>query len=150
MKKLLAILTILALMLGMAACGAEPASSPSPSASQPGTSSHAPSAEPSADPVTLKLITWVQQTNETAIANLNAAFSAKYPNVDFVVDTVGANDYPTLLNTRISAGDVDLITNLSAFDTYPQDFTRGVEKPAWETFILAGAYLDITDQPIPC
>ncbi len=147
MKRLLAILTILALMLGMAACGAEPASSPSPSASQPGTSSEAPSAEPSADPVTLKLITWVQQTNETAIANLNAAFSAKYPNVDFVVDTVGANDYPTLLNTRISAGDVDLITNLSAFDTYPQDFTRGVEKPAWETFILAGAYLDITDQP---
>ena len=146
MKKLLAILMILALVLGMAACGSQPSTSPSPSASQPSQSSPA-SSEPSADPVTLRLITWVQETNEKAIATLNDAFSAKYPNVSFDVATVGANDYPTLLNTRISAGDVDLITNLSAFDTYPQEFTRGVEPPAWETFILAGAYLDITDQP---
>lgn len=147
MKKLLAILTVLALMIGMVACGSTPAGpSTPPESSQPSTSSETPS-EPAADPVTLKLITWVQETNEKAIANLNAAFSAKYPNVDFVVDTVGANDYPTLVNTRISAGDVDIITNLSAFDTYPQDFTKGVDKPAWETFILGGAYLDITNEP---
>lgn len=147
MKKLLAILTILALMLGMVACGATPAGpSTPPESSQPGPSSETPS-EPAADPVTLKMITWVQETNEKAIAQLNSDFSAKYPNVDFVIDTVGANDYPTLQNTRISAGDVDIITNLSAFDTYPQDFTKGVDKPGWETFILGGAYLDITNEP---
>ncbi|NLL66780.1 MAG: extracellular solute-binding protein [Clostridiaceae bacterium] len=147
MKKFLAILTILALMLGMAACGAAPAeNSASPSAPQD-PSQNPSSGEPTAEPVTLRMITWVQESNEQAIANLNAAFTAKYPNVTFVVDTVGANDYPTLLNSRITAGDVDILTYISAFDTYPQDFTRGVDKPAWETFILGGSYLDITDQP---
>lgn len=146
MKKLLALLTVLALMLTTAACGSTPAGPSAPPPAQSGENSEA-APEASADPVTLKMITWVQETNEKAIAQLNKAFSEKYPNVDFVIDTVGANDYPTLQNTRISAGDVDIITNLSAFDTYPQDFTKGVDKPAWETFILGGAYLDITDEP---
>lgn len=148
MKKFLAVLTILALMLSMVACGTTTPSgnNNTPSASTDPSQSSAPSGEPKADPVTLKLITWVQESNEKAIAELNAKFSAAYPNVSFVVDTVGANDYPTLQNTRISAGDVDIITNLSAFDTYPQEFTRGVDKPAWETFILGDSYLDITDQ----
>lgn len=135
--------------LSLAACGAAPASTPAPSASSaaPASSAPAESSAPSEQPVTLNMITWVQQTNEDAIAALNAAFSAKYPNVSFTVDTANANDYPTLLQTRIAAGDVDIISNISAFDSLPQDFTKGCDKPAWETFILGGSYLDITDQP---
>lgn len=148
MKKLLAVFTILALMLSMAACGNAPAatnsSAPAPSASSSAPESQAPAAD---QPVNLRMITWVQESNEKAIAALNESFKVKYPNVTFTVDTVGANDYPTLLNTRIAAGDVDIITNLSAFDTYPQEFTKGVDKPAWETFILGGSYLDITNEP---
>lgn len=147
MKKLLAIVTVIALMLSMAACGAAPAANtPSPSSSSPSNST-TPEATPKAEePVTLKMITWVQESNEKAIAALNESFKAKYPNVSFVVDTVPANDYPTLVNTRLSAGDVDILTNLSAFDSYPQEFTKGVDKPAWETFILGGSYLDITNE----
>ena len=146
MKKLLAILVVIALMFSMAACGGskKPADAPATSAPQ-GSSSN--NEEPKAEPVTLRMITWVQESNERAIADLNAKFSEKYPNVSFVVDTVNANDYPTLQNTRISAGDVDIITNLSAFDTLPQEWTRGADMPAWVTFIESGAYLDITDQP---
>lgn len=147
MKKLLAIITVVALMLSMAACGSTPAAnnSATPAPSESASAAPSESAAP-ADPVNLRMITWVQESNEKAIAALNASFSAKYPNVTFTVDTVGANDYPTLQNTRIAAGDVDIITNLSAFDAYPQDFTKGVDKPAWETFILGDSYLDITNE----
>lgn len=146
MKRLLAIFMVIALMLSLVACGGSQQTSESPKATPQGSTSTGGEEAP-AEPVTLRMITWVQETNERAIAELNQKFSEKYPNVSFVVDTVNANDYPTLQNTRISAGDVDIITNLSAFDTYPQDFTKGADLPAWVTFIESGAYLDITDQP---
>lgn len=148
MKKLIAVLIVTVLMLGITACASKPADeSPPPSSSTDVSADGKDNTGKSGEPVTLRMITWVQESNEKAIAALNAKFSEKYPNVSFVIDTVGANDYPTLQNTRISAGDVDIITNLSAFDTYPQEFTKGVDKPAWETFILGGAYLDITNEP---
>ena len=146
MKRLLAIFMVIALMLSLVACGGSQQISESHKATPQGSTSTGGEEAP-AEPVTLRMITWVQETNERAIAELNQKFSEKYPNVSFVVDTVNANDYPTLQNTRISAGDVDIITNLSAFDTYPQDFTKGADLPAWVTFIESGAYLDITDQP---
>ncbi len=151
-RSLSALLVIATMLAGMAACGqtapATPAASSSASTSA-SASAEASSEAPATNdkPVTLRMITWVQETNEKGIADVNAAFSAKYPNVTVVVDTVGANDYPTLQNTRIAAADVDIITNLSAFDSLPQDFTKGADKPAWETFIEGGSYLDITDQP---
>lgn len=138
---------VLTMVIGLAACGKTETSNPTNAPQSNAPQSNAPQNTTSDKPVTLRLITWVQQSNEDAIAQLNAAFTAKYPNVTFVVDTVGANDYPTLQNTRISAGDVDIITNLSAFDSYPQDFTKGCDKPAWETFILGESYLDITNEP---
>jgi len=147
MKKLLAIVTIIALVFSLASCGAKEATTTPPPAQSSDQNNTDTQTQPSDEKVTLRMITWVQESNERAIAELNAKFSEKYPNVSFVVDTVNANDYPTLQNTRITAGDVDIITNLSAFDTYPQDFTIGADRPAWETFILSGAYLDITDQP---
>lgn len=147
-SKLLAIFMILTMLLSLAACGGASSTTTATTAAPAGTTAAgATTAAPATDkPVTLRMITWVQETNERGIAEVNAKFSEKYPNVTIVVDTVGANDYPTLQNTRIAAGDVDIITNLSAFDALPQDFTKGADRPAWETFIQGGAYLDITDQ----
>lgn len=142
--KMVSLAVTAALLLSVAACGSSETagdSSTSAASSASGTQTS------EAKAVNLKMITWVQETNQAAIDALNKAFSAKYPNVTFTVDTVAANDYPTLLNTRISAGDVDIISNLSAFDQLPQDFTKGCDKPAWQTFVESGAYLDITDQP---
>ena len=85
----------------------------------------APTAAP-AQPVNIKMITWVQESNQKAIDALNAAFTAKFPNVTFTVDTVGANDYPTLQNARIAAGDVDIITQMAPFDLYPRISQRVV------------------------
>ena len=141
---LFAVLMIAALMLGLVACGQAAPTTGTTTAS--GTTAPTATTTAAAEKVTLRMITWVQETNERGIADVNTAFTAKYPNVTIVVDTVGANDYPTLQNTRIAAGDVDIITNLSAFDALPQDFTKGASQPAWETFILGGSYLDLTDQ----
>ena len=141
---LFAVLMIAALMLGLVACGQAAPTTGTTTAS--GTTAPTATTTAAAEKVTLRMITWVQETNELGIADVNASFTTKYPNVTIVVDTVGANDYPTLQNTRIAAGDVDIITNLSAFDALPQDFTRGAAQPAWETFILGGSYLDLTDQ----
>ncbi len=138
----------LVMLVSLAACGSTaPAGSGTPQAGTTATpNSQSSTPDAGAKPVNLKMITWVQESNEKAIAALNTAFTAKYPHITFTVDTVGANDYPTLQNTRIAAGDVDIISNLSAFDSLPQDFTKGADKPAWETFILGGSYLDITDE----
>jgi len=110
-------------------------------------SAAAPATTESLPETNLKMITWVQETNQAALDTLNKSFTEKYPTVTFTVDTVPANDYPTLLNTRIAAADVDIISYISAFDQLPQDFTKGCDKPAWQTFIDSGSFLDITDQP---
>lgn len=141
--RMISVLVIAALLFAVAGCGAKEAAEQENAGA---AGSDAPKAAGD-KAVTLKMITWVQETNEKAIKDLNDAFTKKYPNVEIVVDTVAPNDYPTLQNTRISAGDVDLLTSLSAFDTLPQDFTKGCDKPAWQTFVESGAYLDITDQP---
>lgn len=146
-SKALSGMVLAALVIGMTACGGSSSSGDSSSAASSGAAPSSAAASEAAKPVTLKMITWIQETNQKALDDLNASFKAKYPNVSFVVDTVGANDYPTLLNTRLSAGDVDIVTNISAFDSLPQDFTKGCDKPAWQTFVEGGSYLDITDQP---
>lgn len=144
--KLVSLMVTFALLFSVVACGdSTPAEKDSTVASTVASDSKAPVEAQKA--VNLKMITWVQETNQAAIDVLNAAFTEKNPNITFTIDTVGANDYPTLQNTRIAAGDVDIISNLSAFDSLPQDFTKGCDKPAWQTFIEAGNYLDITDQP---
>ncbi|MEN6316872.1 MAG: extracellular solute-binding protein [Clostridiaceae bacterium] len=147
--RLMAVLTVLALITALAACGnaAETqVENESKATAAPAVSPAAAPAKEEAKPVNLRMITWIQQTNQDAIDALNKSFSAKYPNVKITVDTAPPNDYPTLLQTRIAAQDVDIVTNISAFDTLPQDFTKGCDDPAWLTFIKSGAYLDITDQ----
>lgn len=150
--KLLAILLSLMMLVSLAACYGEKTSTepvseaPAAESAQASTPEAAPAEEP-AKPVTLAMVTWIQETNQQAIDTLNASFTQKYPNIKITVDTAPANDYPTLLQTRIAAENVDIISNISAFDTLPQDFTKGADDPAWLTFIKSGAYLDITGQP---
>ncbi len=149
--KLLVILLSLTLVFSLAACGGKSANTEGNNTENAAGNDQAATAATAAKedtkPVTLSMITWIQESNQKAIDNLNAAFTAKYPNIKITVDTAPANDYPTLLQTRIAAENVDIISNISAFDTLPQDFTKGADDPAWLTFIKSGAYLDITDQP---
>lgn len=140
LTKLLVVLIVMTLVFSVTACDK---AADEPMDEGTATTEGTVSAD---EEVTLKMITWVQETNELALAALNEAFMEEYPNVTIVVDTVGANDYPTLLNTRLAAEDVDIVTNISAFDALPQDFTIGSSEPAWETFVKSGAYVDITDE----
>ncbi|MCX7708502.1 MAG: extracellular solute-binding protein [Clostridia bacterium] len=139
-------LTIVALLSTAVACGAQKQAEPA--ATEPAKTEAAKETDKKADgkPVTIKIITWAQQSNIDPLNALNAKFSEKNPNVKFVIDSVNANDYPTLQQTRISAGDVDIVTGF-AFDQVPQDYMKGVDKRAWQQFVESGAYLDITDQP---
>lgn len=144
--KIVAVLTVSALLMTSVACG--DAKTPADTSTVAAQSSAAVEATPApAGPVNIKMITWVQESNQKAIDALNASFTEKYPNVTFTVDTVGANDYPTLQNARIAAGDVDILTTNGPFDLYPADFTKGADKPGWATFVEGGAYLDITNEP---
>lgn len=140
--KLVSTLTVMAMLVTAVGCSGTKTDSSTDGPKATGNTSTS-----AGKPVKLKMITWVQETNQKAIDALNASFTKANPNVTFVVDTAAANDYPTLLNTRIAAGDVDIISNLSAFDSLPQDFTKGCDKQAWQTFVEGGNYLDITDQP---
>lgn len=151
--KLLSIFLALIMLATLTACGGTTGTTDQGSESVTADTTKATTAETTAKveekakPVSLAMITWIQDTNQKAIDGLNAGFIKKYPNVKITIDTAPANDYPTLLQTRIAAENVDIISNLSAFDSLPQDFTKGCDDPAWLTFIKSGAYLDLTGQP---
>jgi len=142
--KFVASISVLAMLFTTVACGN---TTPAPAPANTTATTAADNSQAADKPVNIKIITWAQQTNVDAINELNASFTKKYPNVTFTVDTVDSNQYPTLEQTRLSAGDVDIISQVAAFDQVPQDFTKGLDKPAWMQYIEGGQFLDITDQP---
>jgi raffinose/stachyose/melibiose transport system substrate-binding protein len=61
---------------------------------------------------------------------------------------VNANDLTTSVQTRLTAGDVDVvIPTLTGFANAVQPYKKNVNPPAWQQLIDAGLLLDITDQP---
>lgn len=95
--------------------------------------------------VTLKLITWTNETSIAAIKTLNEDFKAKYPNITVEVSDVSNDQYSQLQQTRISAGDVDIFSS-GAFSSAPETWAKGMNNPSWVTLVESGTYLDITDQ----
>ena len=110
MKKIIALLLVLAMALSLAACGEKPVE-------DDGTA-------------TVTMIA-AQYGNETAAwwADFEAKFEAANENIDLVVDVVSWNDIYTVVNTRIANGEAPDLLNIDGFADYQAD---GLLLPAEE------------------
>ena len=126
MKKLIALLLVLAMAFGLVACGGSqaPAATEAPKA-------EAPAAEaPAAGKVEVKMIA-AQYGNETAAwwADFVAKFNAANEDINLIVDVVSWNDIYTVVNTQIANGEAPDLLNIDVFADYQAD---GLLLPAEE------------------
>ena len=119
MKKIIALLLVLAMALGLVACGASeaPAATEAPAADAP--AAEAPAA---AEKVEVNMIA-AQYGNETADwwANFVEKFNAANEDINLVVDVVSWNDIYTVVNTRIANGEAPDLLNIDVFADYQAD-----------------------------
>jgi len=98
----------------------------------------------SGEPVKLKLITWTNEATTKVLDELDKQFTEKNPDITVEITAVDSATYPQLVQTRVAAGDVDIIAQ-QQFVPNP-DFTKGLDKPAFQQYIENGDFLDLTDQ----
>ena len=150
MKKLIALLLALAMVLSMAACGGAPAEdTKAPEAEKPAEDTKAPEAEKPAEAEEVTIEVWIAQVDwADAWDAMEAKFEEEYPNIK--VEHVGLGEDATFLTTRIAANDLpdviqcnnnqnmdtmvagNMLTDLSSWDvaalmpdTYKNAFTHG-------------------------
>lgn len=147
MKKALAMLLVLVMLLGLVACGsktettppaaepaapaAEPAAPAAAEPAAPAAEPAAPAAEPEApaaepapvgDKVSVNVIA-AQYGQNTANwwAGFEKDFEAANQNIDLVVEVVSWNDIYTVVNTRIAGNNAPDVLNIDVFADYQAD-----------------------------
>ncbi len=76
----------------------------------------------------------------------NADFMAEYPEITVDMTVVNANELAAVTQTRLTAGDIDVI-DLFGFANSAQPYMTDVTPPSWQALIEAGLLMDLTDQP---
>ena len=117
MKKIIAMLLALVMVLGLAACGGSsaPAATEAPAAAAPAaTEAAAPAAD--GEKVTVNIVA-AQYGTETA--NWWVGFEQKFeeanPDIDLIVDVISWNDIATVVQTRIANGEQPDLLNIDGF-----------------------------------
>ncbi len=142
MKKIIALLLVLAMAFGLVACGGSeaPAATEAPKADAP-AATEAPAA-PAEEKVEVKMIA-AQYGNETAAwwADFVAKFNAANEGINLVVDVVSWNDIYTVVNTQIANGAAPDLLNIDGFADYQAD---GLLLPA-EDWVSEATYAKFFD-----
>lgn len=115
---------------------------------EPGTDT----TEPVTDGVegTLKVLLHQNPPLVEYMEDFNQRFEAANPGVTVEMEVVPSADIATAAQTRLTAGDVDVIDfcpeGCASFSTPVQDYMEGVEPPLWQQLIDAGLIADLTDE----
>ena len=114
MKKIIALLLVLAMALTLVACGAKEEA--------PAETQAAAEAPAAAEKVEVTMIA-AQYGTQTADwwANFVTKFEAANPNIDLTVDVVSWNDIYTVVNTRIANGEQPDLLNIDGYADYYAD-----------------------------
>ncbi len=79
--------------------------------------------------------------------NFNAEFEAANPGVSVDMSVVNADDIPTVNQTRLNAGDIDVTTiSVTGFANPVQPYMEGADTPYWQQLIEAGLVMDLSGQ----
>ena len=144
MRKLLAVAVAAAALL-VAACGGGATTAPS---TPGGGETSAPGSEAPALSGTVRILIHQNPPLVDFLTEFNKKFEADHPGVTVDMSVVNANDLPTSVQTRLTAGDVDVIVpTLTGFSNPVQPYMKNVNPPGWQQLIDAGLLADITDQP---
>lgn len=128
MKKLLAILLCLVLVLSFTAC-AQTSQTDAPQTDadpQTDTDSQAQADPQSAEGevITLNVTSW--RTDDAAYwEEINAAFHEAYPNIEVIFNGVTATEYDSVLQTKLQSGNAEDIMFLRTFGTGKQIYDAG-------------------------
>ncbi len=134
MKKIIALLLVLAMALSLVACGggetAEPTDAPATNDTPAAPATPDEPADPAVEKVEVNMIA-AQYGTQTADwwANFVSEFNAANENINLVVDVVSWNDIYTVVNTRIANGEAPDLLNIDVFADYQAD---GLLLPAEE------------------
>lgn len=101
--------------------------------------------------VTLRVVIHQNPAFTEYMEAFNADFEAANPGVTVDMSVVAPADMGTVIQTRLSANDIDVIDYCVApcagFSNAIQPYMSGVEKPAWQQLIEANLIMDLTDEP---
>jgi raffinose/stachyose/melibiose transport system substrate-binding protein len=145
-------LVVLVAMVVAACSGTSATPSAAPASAGPTSAASSSAAAPnSAAPAlsgTLKILIHQNPPLVDFLTAFNKTFEAAHPGVTVDMSVVNANDLPTNVQTRLTAGDVDIVVpTLSGFSTPVQSYMKNVTPPAWQSLIDAGLLMDITNEP---
>ena len=136
MKKIIALLLVLVMVMSFAACGGTDTPDPTTGNDTPDATTGNDTPDTTAG-VTVEVIA-AQYGNETADwwKGFEADFEAANEGIDLVVDCVSWNDIYTVVNTRIANGQAPDLLNIDVFADYQAD---GLLMPA-EEWVSAETY----------
>jgi len=103
-------------------------------------------AAPPAEDLTLRVLVHQNPPMVEFMESFNQSFEAAHPNVTVDMSVVGAGDLSIATQTRLTAGDIDVI-DIFGFSNAAQPYMSGVTPPNWQTLIEAGLLMDLTGQP---
>ncbi len=135
-KKALSMLLALLLVLALAGCsGGETAGSGAASGSGE-----------VADGV-VQVLTWANGPTVEFLKSIADDFHEAYPDYTLEVTDVPQSEHDQVMQTRISAGNIDVVS-FQQFSKPQEDWNAGsMDKPLWQQFIDAGQLTDLTDEP---
>ncbi len=105
-----------------------------------------PTAEMPAEDVTLRVLVHQNPPMVEFMESFNDGFEAAHPNISIDMSVVEAGDLSIATQTRLSAGDIDVI-DIFGFSNAAQPYMSDVTPPNWQTLIEAGLLMDLTGQP---
>ncbi len=150
-KKLISILCASATLLALGGCSGTTGGG---SSSSSGTTGGSPtpsnvtdsSGAPSGKAQDVNVLTWSNEATVVFLKGIAEDFHNAHPEYNLVVTEVPSAEIDSVIQTRIIAGDIDVVS----FQTFsrPQEEwnASSVDKPAWQDYIDQGLLTDLTDQ----
>ncbi len=147
--KFISVLCLLAMLLTLAGCSGTTGGAAAPSGSTPAGSTpanDAPDGDASDGAQDVNVLTWSNEATVLFLKGIAEDFHAAHPEYNLVVTEVPSAEIDSVIQTRIIAGDVDVVS-FQTFSRPQEDWNAdSTDKPAWQDYIDQGLLTDLTDQ----
>lgn len=138
-RKLICILMAAAMILALTACSGGTTGAPADGGDNPSSGSKG-------NGKTVELLTWSNAASVEYLKGISDAFNKAYPDYTLNVNEVPSAEVDQVIQTRISAGNIDIVS-FQTFSKPQQDWNKeSIDKPAWQQYIDEGLLVDLTDE----